>query len=88
MPGGLIKLEKLGSWPLPYSCLPGEAHLKCVAGRLQKMAVFRIHLFIPFQSGNRLYTSESDVCRRQILTYKDGRRQILTHKDGPRTERT
>ena len=21
---------------------------------------------------NRLYTSESDVCRRQILTYKDG----------------
>ena len=25
----------------------------------------------PFQRGNRLYTSESDVCRRQILTYKD-----------------
>ena len=27
--------------------------------------------------GDRLYTSESDVCRRQILTYKDD----------PRTER-
>ena len=26
---------------------------------------------------SRIYTSESDVCRRQILTYKDG----------PRTER-
>ena len=23
---------------------------------------------------DRLYTSESDVCRRQILTYKDGHR--------------
>ena len=31
-----------------------------------------------FQRGDRLYTSESDVCRRQILTYKDS----------PRTERT
>ena len=28
----------------------------------------------PFQRGDRLYTSESDVCRRQILTYKDGLR--------------
>ena len=25
----------------------------------------------PFQRGDRLYTSKSDVCRRQILTYKD-----------------
>ena len=25
-------------------------------------------------SGDCLYTSESDVCRRQILTYKDGLR--------------
>ena len=25
-----------------------------------------------FQRGDSLYTSESDVCRRQILTYKDG----------------
>ena len=31
----------------------------------------------PFQRGDCLYTSESDVSRRQILTYKDG----------PRTER-
>ena len=28
----------------------------------------------PFQRGERLHTSESDVCRRQILTYKDDRR--------------
>ena len=27
-----------------------------------------------FQGGDRLYTSESDVHRRQILTYKDGPR--------------
>ena len=26
----------------------------------------------PFQRGDRLYTSESDVSRRQILMYKDG----------------
>ena len=25
----------------------------------------------PFQCGDRLYTSVSDVCRRQMLTYKD-----------------
>ena len=25
----------------------------------------------PFQREDRFYTSESDVCRRQILTYKD-----------------
>ena len=31
----------------------------------------------PFHRGNRLYTSESDVYRRQILMYKDD----------PRTER-
>ena len=31
----------------------------------------------PFQCVDRLYTSESDVCRRQIMTYEDG----------PRTER-
>ena len=34
-------------------------------------------VYYPFQRRDRLYTSESDVCRRQILTYKDG----------PRTER-
>ena len=29
----------------------------------------------PFQRGDRLYMSESDVNRRQILTYKDGLRK-------------
>ena len=28
----------------------------------------------PFQYGDRLDTSESDVCGRQILTYEDGPR--------------
>ena len=37
-----------------------------------------IESLLPSQRGDRPYTSESDVCRRQILTYKDG----------PRTERT
>ena len=31
-----------------------------------------INIHQPFQRGDRLYTSKSDVCRRQILTYKDG----------------
>ena len=35
---------------------------------------------------DRLYTSESDVYIRQILSYKEGR-QKLTYKDGPRTDR-
>ena len=25
-----------------------------------------------FQPGDRIYTSESDICRRQILSYKNG----------------
>ena len=29
-------------------------------------------VFQPFQLGDLLYTPESDVCRRQILTYKEG----------------
>ena len=42
----------------------------------------------PFQSGDCLYTSKYDVCRRQILAYKDVcRRQILAYEDGPHTER-
>ena len=32
------------------------------------------HPILPSQRGNRLQTSESDVCRRQILTSKDGPR--------------
>ena len=39
-------------------------------------------LFYFFQCGDRLYTSESDVYRRQILSYKDGPRaeRVKTHK--------
>ena len=33
-----------------------------------------LEIFHFFQCGDRLYTSESDVYRRQILTYKDGPR--------------
>ena len=29
-------------------------------------------IYKPLQREDRLYTSESAVCRRQILTYKDG----------------
>ena len=32
-----------------------------------------INFHQPLQSGDRLYTSESDVYRRQILTYIDGK---------------
>ena len=32
------------------------------------------HETFTFQSGDSLYTSESDVCGRQILTYKDSSR--------------
>ena len=43
-----------------------------VAQLKQKISQHQINII-----GNRLYTSESDVCGRQILTYKDD----------PRTER-
>ena len=36
--------------------------------------LFYGHIFQFFQSGDRLYTSESDVYRRQILAYRDGLR--------------
>ena len=36
------------------------------------LALYCVVLDLPFQRGDRLYTSESDVCRRQIMTYKDG----------------
>ena len=32
------------------------------------------YFFLILTARGRLYTSESDVCRRQILTYKDGPR--------------
>ena len=38
-------------------------------------------LIILFQCGDILYTSESDVSRRQILTYKDGPRTERVNKD-------
>ena len=31
---------------------------------------------LPLSTRDRLYTSESNVCRRQILTYKDGPEKI------------
>ena len=33
-----------------------------------------LEIFLLLQCGDRLYKSESDVYRRQILTYKDGPR--------------
>ena len=39
------------------------------------------HLYSsPFQRVERLYTSESDVCRRQILTYKNDPRALKEFK--------
>ena len=38
------------------------------------MVLWSLEIFYFFQRGDRLYTSESDVYRRQILTYKDGSR--------------
>ena len=38
------------------------------------MGLRSLEIFLFFQCGDRLYTSESDVCRRQILTYKNGPR--------------
>ena len=35
------------------------------------MGLRSLEIFYFFQRGDRLYTSESDVYRRQILTYKD-----------------
>ena len=41
------------------------------------------------QCGDRLYTSESDVYRRQILTYKDGpRTERLPTKQGTQSSNT
>ena len=39
------------------ACVYTEVHTRCVSVK-------------PLQCGDRLYTSESDVCRRQILTCK------------------
>ena len=36
------------------------------------MGLRPLQIFYFFQCEDRLQTSESDVCRRQMLTYKDG----------------
>ena len=38
------------------------------------MGIGLLEIFLLFQCGDRLYTLETDVHRRQILTYKDGPR--------------
>ena len=38
------------------------------------MCLRSLEIFEFFQRGDRLYASESDVYRRQILTHKDGPR--------------
>ena len=38
-----------------------------------------LRLVQPFQFGDRLYTSESDVCRRQILTCKESYVAAVPH---------
>ena len=44
------------------------------------MGLQPLYIFKLFQRGDRLYTSESDVYRRQILTYKDGPRAARVNK--------
>ena len=36
------------------------------------MGLRPVEIFYFFQRADRFHTSESDVCTRQILTYKDG----------------
>ena len=38
------------------------------------MGLRQLEIFLLLQLGERLFTSESDVFSRQILTYKDGPR--------------
>ena len=45
-----------------------------------------INIFTRKECGDRLYTSESDVCRRQILTYKDGPRTVRAKGTCPVTK--
>ena len=44
------------------------------SSNIASTCVTKWHIQKPFQRGYRLYTSESDVWRRQILTYKYGPR--------------
>ena len=47
---------------------------KPVRATYQLKQIKLVNLRVHVQRGQRLYTSESDVCRRQILTYKHGAR--------------
>ena len=52
------------------------------------MSLRPLEICYSFQRGDRFYMSEYDLCRRQILTYKN----VCTHltpmyKNGPSTER-
>ena len=51
------------------------------------MGLRTLDIFYFFQRENRLYTSESDVHRRQIQTYKDGHRdeKVKSNPDGARS---
>ena len=60
------------------------SHSKHILGILSlTLLLLSVNTFYPgyrsqlvlFQCGDRLYASESDVYRRQILTYKDGLRE-------------
>ena len=53
--------------------------VKCYLYLHQILRPIEICLF--FQHGDRLYTSESDVYRPQILTYKDGPRAERLYKN-------
>ena len=48
--------------------------LPCSFEYLYAMALWPLEVFYFFQCVDCLFTSESDVYRRQILTYKDGPR--------------
>ena len=86
-----IKRARLSLTTLKYFCKNLETkvffsiwnHHECLSWLFPRhlntyvLGLRSLEIFQFFQCGDRLYTSESDVYRRQILTYKDG----------PRTER-
>ena len=58
--------------PLPYYiCFVFKYKNHSFRFHVYFSALSDIQSLLPFQHGDRLYTSESDVCRRQTLTYKD-----------------
>ena len=52
------------------------------------MGLRPLYIFKFFHCGDRLYTSESDVCRRQIQTYKGGSRPERSRSDTTNTYMT